>query len=120
MTEDLVAKLQEIDDKLDRILMLLEGHLAILKNVAVIPVRAESRQKENVNVFLFSLPESLRRTLSAITRLRVATSKDVARLTGRSRSVENIHLNQLERMGYLEKFRKGRKVYFKIPNFEEV
>jgi len=24
-------------------------------------------------------------------------------------------LNQLERMGYLEKYRKGRKIYFKVP-----
>ena len=47
-------------------------------------------------------------------RLGEATTVDVARETGRSRSVESIHLNQLERMGYLEKYRKGRKIYFKI------
>ena len=47
-------------------------------------------------------------------RLGEATTVDVARETGRSRSVESIHLNQLERMGYLEKHRKGRKIYFKI------
>jgi len=41
---------------------------------------------------------------------------EVSKVTGRSRSVESIHLNQLERMGYLERYRKGKKIYFRIPS----
>ncbi|KYH40839.1 MAG: hypothetical protein AYL32_009140, partial [Candidatus Bathyarchaeota archaeon B26-2] len=54
-------------------------------------------------------------TMLVMERLGEATTVEVARETGRSRSVESIHLNQLERMGYLEKYRKGRKIYFKVP-----
>jgi len=62
------------------------------------------------------LSKSLIETLLAVDKLEAASASDVARETGRSRSVESIYLNQLERMGYLEKFRKGRKIYFKIPS----
>ena len=60
------------------------------------------------------LPDSLRKTMFGMSQLEKATSYEVAKLTGRSRSLESFHLNQLERMGYLVKSRTGKKLYFKI------
>ncbi len=125
MSEDLPEKLRRIEIKLDSIKKMLrqyilpEGgfkpfplepsgsHSAIGENV-------ESRES-SVNIYLFKLPDSLRKTMFAMNWFREATAYQVARATGRSRSVESFHLNQLERMGYLGKLRKGKKVYFKVP-----
>jgi len=60
-----------------------------------------------------SLPDHLRKSALIIVRLGKATAETVAGHTGRSRPVESAHLNQLELMGYIERERGGRKVYFK-------
>ena len=59
------------------------------------------------------IPDSLRKTMMAILELKEATAEETASKTGRTRSLETIYLNQLARMGYLSRLRKGRKVYFK-------
>lgn len=61
---------------------------------------------------LLSLPDNLRKTAMVMCKLNEATAQDVARETGRKRAVESYLLNQLTRMGHLDKKRKGRKVYF--------
>jgi predicted transcriptional regulator len=43
-----------------------------------------------------------------------ATADDLARETGRLRAVESSTANQLVRMGFIKKIRKGRDVYFYI------
>jgi predicted transcriptional regulator len=70
------------------------------------------RQKD-----LLALPSSLQKTMLAIQELQEATSTGVANVTGRARSVETIYLNQLARLGYLNKERKGRKIFFKILRY---
>ena len=62
---------------------------------------------------LLKLPDSLRRTMIAITRLKEEQAEVVAKQTGSTRGMENIYLNQLVRMGYLEKVRRGRRVFFR-------
>jgi DNA-binding transcriptional ArsR family regulator len=62
---------------------------------------------------LLELPDSLRKTMMASNELKEATAEEIAAKTKRARSVESIYLNQLVRMGRLERNRRGRKVYFK-------
>ncbi len=63
---------------------------------------------------LLSLPTSLRKTMLALYKMGEATAPHLSRETGRLRPIESSSLNQLERMGYVRKFRKGRKVYFTV------
>ena len=63
---------------------------------------------------LLSLPGSLRKTILAMYKLGEATAEDLSDETSRLRAVESACANQLTRMGYLEKKRIGRKVYFQM------
>jgi len=63
---------------------------------------------------LLSLPDHLRKTAVTICALRNATAADVARETGRARAVESNYLNQLVTMKYIQRERKGKKVYFYV------
>lgn len=44
--------------------------------------------------------------------LEEATADEVAQKTGLQRAVESSHLNELVRLGYVKKERKGRLAYF--------
>lgn len=66
---------------------------------------------------LLALSGSLQKTMLAIQELEEATSTGVAEKTGRARSVETIYLNQLTRLGYLNKERRGRKIYFTVLEY---
>ena len=119
LTERLRAievKIDFLREALEQYLKLETDHPAPPESLSPSKVGIEARNEGNaqLRVYLLRLPDSLRRTMLVMERLGEATTVDVARETGRSRSVESIHLNQLERMGYLEKYRKGRKIYFKI------
>lgn len=116
MPSDLSQTLQRIEQKLDSLAKMLEERLSTAKDVSILPMRVDVPSKVPINVYLMKLPDSLRQTMFAMDKLREATTTQVAKETGRSRSVESIHLNQLERMGYLEKYRKGRKIYFRVPS----
>jgi len=61
---------------------------------------------------LLSLPDHLRKTAIAVSTRGSATAKEAANDTGRTRAAESDYLNQLVKMGYLSKKRKGRTVYF--------
>ncbi len=109
-------RLQRIEEKIDSIAKMLEEHLLSAKKVEVSSENLDIPLSAPISVYLMKLPDSLRQTMLAMDRLREATTSGVATETGRSRSVESIHLNQLERMGYIEKLRKGKKVFFRIPH----
>ena len=115
MSKDLSTKLHRIEEKIDSILKMLEERLSTAKDINVLPMKIDTSPNAPINVYLLKLPDSLRQTIFAMDKLKEATTSEVANETGRSRSVESIHLNQLERMGYLEKFRRGRKIHFRIP-----
>ena len=66
---------------------------------------------------MLALSDSLQKTMIAIQELDEATTNEVAEKTGRSRSVETIYLNQLTRLGYVNKERRGRKIYFKVLKY---
>ena len=63
---------------------------------------------------LIELPNHLRETVLAVIALGEATATDVAKETGKSRSSESDHLNELQRMGYLKRRYSTRKVYFAL------
>ena len=63
---------------------------------------------------LLSLPDHLRKTATAISKLEYATASDVAKTTHKKRAVESGYLNQLVRLGHVNKYRSGKKVYFSI------
>ncbi|MFQ6075397.1 MAG: hypothetical protein ACE5Z5_04590 [Candidatus Bathyarchaeia archaeon] len=63
---------------------------------------------------LLELPDNLRKTALAMSALGEATAEEVAIKTGRTRNIESVYLNQLARVRYLEKARKGKKVFFKV------
>ena len=63
---------------------------------------------------LFSLKNHQRETLLALASLGEASAESVALSAGKARANTSLILNQLERQGYLERFRKGREVVFRI------
>jgi len=116
MSDEFSLKLQRIEEKLDSLMKMLEERFSPSKNVDMLPMRVNMSPSAPISVYLLKLPDSLRQSMLAMDRLKVATAVEVSKVTGRSRSVESIHLNQLERMGYLERYRKGKKIYFRIPS----
>jgi len=116
LTQDLSEKIQRIEEKLDSLMRMLEERFSVDKDVNVVPMKVDTPSRLPINVYFLRLPDSLRQSMVAMDKLKEATTTRVSKETGRSRSVESIHLNQLERMGYLEKFRKGRKIYFRLPS----
>ncbi len=120
--ESLEKELKAISGKLDKIVELLE---AIRKSLPL-SYRKVAEVEDALStgiidaVTLLSVPDHLRRTLVALAKLGgEATSEDVANATGRARAVESAYLNQLATLGYVIKERRGRKVYFIIPQFRE-
>jgi DNA-binding transcriptional ArsR family regulator len=116
LSSDLSETLQRIERKLESLMKIIEENLPPTKDMNILPMKVDVPARVPINVYLMRLPDSLRLTIFAMDRLKEATTSQVAKETGRSRSVESIHLNQLERMGYLEKYRKGRKIYFRMPS----
>jgi len=106
----------------ERLIKLLENislKLERLENAFKTSIKSSSQtQKENktpldVDVLL-SLPDHLRQTAMAVSTRGSATAEEVASDTSRTRAAESDYLNQLVKMGYISKRRKGRTVYFYV------
>lgn len=125
MSDELSEKLKQIESKIDSIKVMLRHFMESEKFSDLFSLKTSRSHEfrtdlnatkgETFDVYLLKLPDSLRQTMFAMNKLKEAPASEAAKVTGRSRSVESFHLNQLERMGYLVKFRKGKKIYFKIP-----
>ena len=113
LSEELSEKLKRIENKIDSVKGIVQ-YLA--SSTHEIGKRLNATVGENIDVQLLKLPDSLRQSMFVMDKLREASAYQVAELTGRTRSAESFHLNQLERMGHLLKFRRGKKIYFKIPS----
>ncbi len=121
ISDDSVSVLTDINKKLDRIIELLEKLVQRVPQTLRSIADVEDALKTGILdvVTLLSVPDHLRKTLIALAKLGgEATSEEVAKHTGRARAVESAYLNQLATLGYVIKRRKGRKVYFIIPQFE--
>jgi len=65
---------------------------------------------------LLKLPDHLRKTMIALSKLIEGRADGVAQLTGRTRAIESGYLNQLMRMGYIKKVRRKHQIYFSIED----
>jgi len=84
--KDILQRLERIEGKIDRI---------------AAPARAAA------------LPDRLRGTMMILIEMGEASASQVAERTGRTRVAESVALNELARLGFVEKRKKGRTVYFK-------
>ena len=107
MSKEVINRIKKIEDRL----AFLEK---TIKRININPTTLS--QTININDML-NLPSSLQKTMLAIQELEEATASEVAEKTKRDRTVETIYLNQLTRLGYLDKARKSRKVYFKTIRY---
>ncbi len=114
----LFDEFNKVNTKLDSIAELngkmLKMQEELLQKTTNKSYRRETIKLEPDAMTLLSLPRSLRKTVMALYKLKEATAEDLARETKRLRAVESASANQLVRMGYLQKKRQGRKVYFYI------
>lgn len=107
MNDALIDRIKRLEERLD----VLEKKIQ-LQDPSTLSSSVSLSQKD-----LLALPSSLQKTMLAIQGLQEATSTGVSKETGRARSVETIYLNQLARLGYLNKERKGRKIFFKVLRY---
>jgi ArsR family transcriptional regulator, lead/cadmium/zinc/bismuth-responsive transcriptional repressor len=110
--DQLFEELKKINYKLESIYeqnkKLLENQISITNGFGELDPMA-----------LLTLPASLRKTVMALYKLEKATANDLSEETKRLRAVESASANQLVRLGYVKKTRKGRDVYFFIePQLE--
>ena len=107
---EIVKMLKEINKKLERI---AEVHTLILDALNRSKLDVSKKMPLDVDALL-SLSDHLRRTVMVVGELGSATADQTAAQTGRTRAAESDYLNQLVKMGYLRKERKGRTVFFNV------
>jgi len=61
------------------------------------------------------LSQPLLKTLEAVIALKKVTADDVAKYTGRARTIESRYLSRLNKIGIVAKVKEGRKVYYIEP-----
>jgi predicted transcriptional regulator len=107
--------MSEVSERIRKIEERLETLEVMIKSLGLSSSR---NQPKSINMSdLLALPSSLQKTMLTAQTLKEATANEVAEKTGRDRTVENIYLNQLVRLGYLEKERRGRRIYFKVLQY---
>ncbi|MDY0386223.1 MAG: hypothetical protein RBT65_03660 [Methanolobus sp.] len=103
----------------NRILTYLDDMNERLKSLELRIIELESRNFPQIDdkmaVFL-TVPDSIRKSLFAVSKLKSCTADEVSAITGRHRSIENKYLNELYRAGWLERERKGKKIYYSLSN----
>jgi DNA-binding transcriptional ArsR family regulator len=90
-----------------------------LKSLELRIAELESRNSPHVNdkmAAFLTVPDSIRKSLFAVSKLTSCTADEVSDVTGRHRSIENKYLNELYRAGWLERERKGKKIYYSLSN----
>ncbi len=104
---DLLKVLEELEERV----VALEIAVADLKTGSPAPGRAAGGVGSDA-VSLLLLPDHLRKTMIALTELGQATASQLAEKTGRVRNLESSYLNQLERIGLVERFKEEKHLYF--------
>lgn len=105
LLEEILKNLQAINTKLDRIVGKKESFSEPEKEYIT----------DSLDIMtLLSLPDHLRTTATTLFEIGPATAEEVSKVTFKERAVESNYLNQLVRMEHVEKYREGRKVYFRI------
>lgn len=86
-----------------------------LKDLEYRTLKIENRFNPAVDdrkMAFLAITYTMRKSLFAVAKLGKCTIDDASIITGRHRSVENRYLNELVRIGWLGKERKGKKIYF--------
>jgi Zn-dependent M32 family carboxypeptidase len=65
---------------------------------------------------LLKLPDHLRKTMIALSKLIEGRADEVANITGRARAIESGYLNQLVRLGHVKKVRRKHQIYFSVES----
>lgn len=110
MEEDIGKKIKKIEARLDDIEKILN------KSGTSNKIVSNNNLSPSIQDLL-ELPDTLRRTLLSLQNLGTATSEEVASKTGRTRSIETVYLNQLSRLQYVTRNRRGRKVYYSVSRY---
>ncbi|HTY74088.1 MAG TPA: hypothetical protein VMD05_00810 [Candidatus Nanoarchaeia archaeon] len=63
---------------------------------------------------LMALPDHLRQTFMVVSSKGECSATSVSNLTGRCRAIESNYLNQLSRMGWLNKRRVSKTTHFRL------
>lgn len=88
------------------------GRLASLEQrISNIESRFNPVIEDKMALFL-TVPDTIRKSLFAVSHLERGTADEVSVFTGRHRSIENKYLNELVRSGWLGRERVGKKVYY--------
>lgn len=90
-----------------------------LKSLELRMSELESRTNPPVSdkmAAFLTVPDSIRKSLFAVSKLTSCTADEVSEITSRHRSIENKYLNELYRAGWLERERKGKKIYYSLSN----
>jgi predicted transcriptional regulator len=96
----------------------IEQRLSVLEKIIINKDKTPTITTSSISMDdLLSLTDSLQKSMLAIQELEDATTTEIAEKTGRSRSVETIYMNQLARLGYVRKERRGRKIFFSVLKF---
>jgi len=107
----------EVDDNIPKD---IERRLETLeKRVSDLESHFPPMVEDRVALYL-TVPDTLRKSLFAVSQLAEATADEVCNRTGRHRSIENKYLNELVRAGWLARQRKGKKVYYSPKKRKEV
>jgi hypothetical protein len=108
VTGDLLRKIEELDNRLKLIekAVLRQSSFATPNNMPAFDIGQ-----------ILNLPDSLRNTIRAMQDLVESDAETVANKTGRTRTVENIYLNELTRLGYLTKARRGKRIFYKLVKY---
>ncbi|TGC10976.1 helix-turn-helix domain-containing protein [Methanolobus halotolerans] len=106
LLEEILENLQQMNEKLDSF---------IGKKETAPDQSKKGNIAESLDIMtLLSLPDHLRTTATTLFEIGPATAEEVSKVTLKERAVESNYLNQLVRMEHVEKYREGRKVYFRI------
>lgn len=109
--EEMLAKVERLEERVSKIEEELKSRELFHGAAAT---KEGAKGTLGIIIELLDLPDNLRKTALAISVLGDATAEEVAEKTGRTRNIESVYLNQLVRVRYLGKVRRGKKVFFKI------
>lgn len=93
--------LDDINERLD----------TLEQRISSIESRFSPVVEDKMALFL-TVPDTIRKSLFAVSHLERGTADEVSAFTGRHRSIENKYLNELVRSGWLGRERVGKKVYY--------
>ncbi len=112
LLNEAVNTLNQINEKLTQLVKFNETLLQTI--VEIVNIKNDKVEIQPDSMALLSLPSALRKTAMVLYKLEQATADDLAKETNRMRAVESAAANELFRLGFIKKKRKGHEVYFYI------